>query len=96
MSHLKPFNSSADYVVTKAFIEHGHSYQIGEDYNPRFNSSKRKFRHYIARRIEVKALEVAAKVEEKIVEPEAVVVAEEAPVVKKTTRRKKAATKDSD
>jgi len=70
MSFLKPYSPSADYVVTQAFFEQGNAYKVGDDYVPRFNSHKRKFRHYVARRIVVKDVVVEEVVEEiKVVEP---------------------------
>lgn len=75
MAFLKPYDPSADYVVVKGFIEHGKSYQEGDDYVPRFGSHKRKFRHYIARRIARKEVvdsiqeeETLATVVEEVVE----------------------------
>ncbi len=85
MSYLKPYDPSADYVVVKSFIESGKAYQEGDDYVPRFDSRKRKFRHYVARRIARK--ELAQPVVEEVVE-ESIVTEEVAPVVKKTTKRK--------
>lgn len=94
MAYLKPYDPSADYVVIKSFIESGKAYQVGEDYLPRFDSRKRKFRHYVARRIARK--DVVESTEEIVTEPvvevvEEKVVEQEPAPVKKTTRRKKAA-----
>ena len=88
MSYLKPYDPSADYVVIRGFIETGIAYKEGDDYVPRFDSRKRKFRHYVARRIACK--EIAEPVVEEIVEESKAV--EAAPVikapVKKTTKVK--------
>lgn len=85
MSYLKPYDPSADYVVIRGFIETGIAYKEGDDYVPRFDSRKRKFRHYVARRITCK--EIAEPVVEEVVE-ESEVAEEATPVVKKTTKRK--------
>lgn len=66
MAFLKPYDPSADYVVKAAFIETGVAYKVGDDYVPRFDSRKRKFRHYVARRIVVKEVVEESKV---VVEP---------------------------
>lgn len=69
MSYLKPYDPSADYVVVKGFIESGKAYQEGDDYVPRFDSRKRKFRHYVARRIARKdVVESTEEVLEPVVE----------------------------
>ena len=87
MSYLKPYDPSADYVVVKSFIESGRAYQEGDDYVPRFDSRKRKFRHYVARRIA--RTELAKPVVEEVVEESTVVVKEPVkPTPKKTTKAK--------
>lgn len=84
MAFLKPFEPSADYVVVKAFIESGIAYKVGDKYVPRFNSSKRKFRQYIARKIERAEAKVETPVEDVVTEDAPV---KEAPAKKKTTRK---------
>lgn len=87
MSYLKPYDPSADYVVVKSFIESGRAYQEGDDYVPRFDSRKRKFRHYVARRIARK--ELAKSVVEEVVEESTLVVKEPVKSTpKKTTKVK--------
>lgn len=84
MSYLKPYDPSTDYVVVKSFIESGRAYQEGDDYVPRFDSRKRKFRHYVARRIARKEI-----VEEVVEESKVVVVKEPVKSTpKKTTKAK--------
>jgi hypothetical protein len=92
MSYLKPYDPSADYVVVKSFIESGRAYQEGDDYVPRFDSRKRKFRHYVARRIARK------EIVEEVVEESKVVAKEPVKTTpKKTTKAKaKAQTVDSE
>jgi hypothetical protein len=95
MSYLKPYDPSADYVVVKSFIESGIAYQEGDAYVPRFDSRKRKFRHYVARRIARK--ELAKPVVEEVVEESKVVEEPVKTTPKKTTKAKaKAQTVDSE
>lgn len=47
----KHFDPSKTFKVVKCFVEGGRKFNVGDTYVPRFKSSKRAFRHWVARRI---------------------------------------------
>jgi len=99
MSYLKPYDPSADYVVIRGFIETGIAYKEGDEYVPRFDSRKRKFRHYVARRIARKDVvePVVGEVEESKAEKSAPVAKKATkPAPKKTTTKTKTKTQAVD
>lgn len=60
----KRFDPSATYKVTKYFVEGGHKNHVGDIYEPPYNSTKRTFRHWVARRIDFAEEGTAPVVEE--------------------------------
>lgn len=48
---VKHFDPSKTFKVVKYFVDGGRKFEVGDVYKPRFKSSKRAFRHWVARRI---------------------------------------------
>lgn len=59
------FDPSKTFKVTKYFVEGGRKFEVGDIYEPRFKSSKRSFRHWVARRIDYADAEATQDVQHK-------------------------------
>lgn len=53
MSVSRKFDPRKTFKVSKNFVEAGRKWAVGEIYKPRFGSSKRIFRHWIAKKLEM-------------------------------------------